>query len=65
MKFKAYLEKKKITRLDASKALGVSTVAIGYWCRGLRVPSKAKMATIYNWTRGKVGPADFYGKEFK
>ncbi len=60
MKFQAYLKREKIKRKDAAKQLEVSVVCIGYWCREERVPKGPMIAKIWEWSKRRVRPGDFY-----
>jgi transcriptional regulator with XRE-family HTH domain len=50
--------------LDAAQLaaqVGVGREAVRKWVRGERIPRPKQMRRIARITKGKVGPADFYG----
>jgi transcriptional regulator with XRE-family HTH domain len=50
--------------LDAAQLaaqVGVGREAVRKWVRGERIPRPNLMRRIVKVTKGKVGPADFYG----
>lgn len=61
MKFKTYLEKNKITEMQAAADLGCSQPAVNRYCHD-RIPKPAMIVKIKEWSGGKVTERDWYSE---
>lgn len=61
MDIHTYLKTNKISYADAAKQIGVTPEAVSFWARGKRIPGRAEMRRIHNWSGGAVTANDFYG----
>lgn len=63
-----FLKKQKITKKSFSQRIGVSSVAVSYYCSRKRIPCYRIMEKIFESTGGKVTPNDFlnlnYGEHY-
>ncbi len=59
MKLAAYLSQKQLDKAAFAKALGVSTMGVHQWIRGIRTPRPQQMMKIVRATGGAVQPNDF------
>ncbi len=60
MKLQAWLDEKKMSRLDLANKLGISRRTIDDWCCGGSIPREDKMKIIHHFTNQMVWPGDFY-----
>ena len=58
MDLQTYLKSKKLTQAKFAKEIGVSPVAVLYWCSGERQPGGANMAKITKATDALVTARD-------
>lgn len=61
MKLRDYLTEQNLTADQFAERVGFSKFAVGKWVRGERTPRTPAMHQIVTATKGKVGPADFFG----
>ena len=59
MKISEYRRKSGLTQRELANLIGVTDVAIGRYEAG-RIPEPAILRKIYDVTKGRVGPNDFY-----
>jgi DNA-binding transcriptional regulator YiaG len=60
MQLKQFLDANKLKYGDFAKLIDVSPEAVRLWVSGERVPSRRRMETIREVTKGAVQPNDFY-----
>ena len=60
MKLKSYLKLFKISNLDFSKKIGISSVSLSRYISGERIPEKSILNKIFKLTDGLVDANDFF-----
>lgn len=60
MQLREWLQKHNMNLSAFARRVGVSPAAVSRYLREERMPQPGVMERIYQETRGKVGPADFY-----
>ena len=60
MKLKSYLKLFKISNIDFSKAIGISSVSLSRYISGERLPEKKILNKIFKLTEGLVDANDFF-----
>ena len=60
MKLKTYLKLFKISNLDFSKKIGISSVSLSRYISGERIPEKSILNKIFKLTDGLVDANDFF-----
>jgi transcriptional regulator with XRE-family HTH domain len=59
MKLGHYLKSKNLTQEDCAEETGISQPQISRYLGGA-IPGKENMAKLRKWSKGRVGPEDFY-----
>ena len=62
MKLKSYLKLFKISNIDFSKEIGISSVSLSRYISGERLPEKKILNKIFKLTDGLVDANDFFFK---
>ena len=60
MKLKSYLKLFKISNIDFSKKIGISSVSLSRYISGERLPEKRILKKIFKLTDGLVDANDFF-----
>jgi len=60
MTFKKFIESRSVSNKEIAAALSISDRALYYYMSGNRIPEKELMLRIYNYTKHKVCPKDWY-----
>lgn len=60
MIFADFLKKSKKSMQAAANELGVTTMTLNRYCRGICLPRPKMMKKIADWSDGKVQFSDFY-----
>ena len=60
MKLKSYLKLFKISNIDFSKEIGISSVSLSRYISGERLPEKKILNKIFKLTDGLVDANDFF-----
>ena len=60
MMFSEWIAKRKMTRAEAAKLLGVTATSITFWVHGTHRPSAAMTARIYEVSGGRVTVTDLH-----
>tara|TARA_B100000963_G_scaffold185337_1_gene161088 strand:- start:88 stop:1287 length:1200 start_codon:yes stop_codon:yes gene_type:complete len=63
MKLKSYLRLFKISNIDFSKKIGISSVSLSRYINGERLPEKSILNKIFKYTDGLVDANDFFLSE--
>jgi transcriptional regulator with XRE-family HTH domain len=63
MKLRDWRKSCNMTLVALSRELGVTTVSLGRYERGARLPEKRVMEKIIEVTQGQVTPNDWFGAE--
>lgn len=61
MKFNDFLKEEQLSIARFSKQLGLCPATVTKWKYEDVIPRKKDMLKIYEFTKGKVSPNDFYG----
>ena len=60
MKLEEWKNKKGISNTELSKALNITVTAVVRYLKGQRIPEANIMKRIFEFTKGRVQPNDFY-----
>lgn len=62
MRIEAFLKLSGKTLAQAHEETGFSVMAFRHWIAGARLPSRASLRRLGQWSDGAITPADYFEK---